>query len=165
MKRIPLTKGYFALVDDDDFIALRGFKWYAVVPPKGHTVYAARTVYLGGGRNTSVYMHCSILGVTGVDHKDSNGLNNQRYNLRPASQSQNLANQRKTRGVSRFKGVVWVKARNRWQAQISVQGKRKFLGRFDCETDAAIAYNDAASKAFGEYARLNVVMPVSLKSW
>ncbi len=99
-------------------------------------------------------MHRLIMGCREkVDHRDNDGLNNQRYNLRKSTDQQNCANRQKTRGSSQFKGVV--RDRNAWQAYIKVNGVKKNLGRFKDEFDAAQAYNFAALEAFGEFARMN----------
>lgn len=99
--------------------------------------------------------HCRIPPY-GVDHEDCNGLNNQRYNLRPANQTQNLAHARVRVGMtSPYKGVSYCKRTKKWVAQICAHGVHKFLGRFNKEYDAAQAYNFAAEELFGEFARLN----------
>ncbi len=92
-----------------------------------------------------------------IDHVDGDGLNNCRANLRPVTQSQNSANQRKVRGTSAFKGVSFDKNRNMWAAEIGCGGKRFKLGRFKSETEAAAAYNAKAREVFGEYGRYNEI--------
>lgn len=105
-------------------------------------------------------MHRLILGASkgdpDVDHVDGDGMNNRRSNLRVASRSQNMGNQRTRCGAktSRFKGVSLL-PNGRWHAQIKVNGKTKFLGAYAEETDAATAYDRAARAAFGEFARTN----------
>lgn len=155
MKELPLTQGYVALVDDEDYERLRVYKWHAVViPSKNKTaVYAARGIWTEKRR---IYMHREILACKEkVDHRDTNGLNNQRYNLRPATKSQNNMNQRKSRGSSRFKGVAWDKIHGAWQAGVKKDGIRHHIGTFRDEADAAQAYNFKAEELFGPYARLN----------
>lgn len=104
-----------------------------------------------------------------VDHKDNNGLNNTRKNLRRCSQTRNLANQQKTRGRSRFKGVYFNKARGKWQAQIgaglNASGKQVvlYLGRFATEVEAAKAYDAKAVDLHGEFAVLN--LPLKPDDW
>jgi hypothetical protein len=92
-----------------------------------------------------------------VDHHNHNGLDNRRFNLRLATDSTNQQNARKriTKTTSRFKGVDFVKATGKWRARIAVNGRRLFLGSFDSELEAALAYDAAARKYFGEYACLN----------
>ena len=91
-----------------------------------------------------------------VDHVDGNGLNNQRSNLRPTTQAQNLANQLKRLGVtSKFKGVCWRDRPSPWRATITVDGRQRGLGSFADEEQAARAYDAAALDLFGDRARLN----------
>jgi len=152
MKIIPLTKGYSALVDDKDYKRVSQFKWCAVKKVDGG-VYAAHRKH---GK-----MHRFILNLSPrkpeVDHKDHNGLNNQKENLRVATHSQNCANTKKIKGTSKFKGVSWCKSRNLWVAAIGYQGKMITLGRFKSEIQAAKMYNQAAKKLFGDFACLNLI--------
>lgn len=94
MKEIPLTKGYIAQVDDEQFDKLIKLKWHAQVHK--HTVYAASITKDEKGKRVYFLMHRVILGVTSsrvyVDHKDGNGLNNQGFNIRPCTSSQNAMN-------------------------------------------------------------------------
>jgi len=162
VKKIPLTQGQYAIVDDDDFAWLSLRKWCAARAVNG-VFYAVRRVWWPGGkrRQRTVYMHVLIARVMGpvadqVDHQDGNTLNNRRSNLRPATQSQNLRNRKKQiKTTSRFKGVYWHKAERKWMARIMVNKKRLFLGQFSDEVQAALAYDEAARKHFGEFAKLN----------
>jgi hypothetical protein len=154
MKKIPLTQGKFAIVDDEDFEALLQFKWH--VNRHRSTWYAVR--WIGSQK---IHMHRVItnapLGMD-VDHIDGDGLNNQRSNLRVCSKQENHWNQGLNRNsTSGFKGVVWHKWARKWQAHIRVNGKRLYLGLFNDKTAAARAYNEAATKHFGNFARLNNV--------
>jgi hypothetical protein len=141
----------FALVDDEDFEWLNRFSWSYC---KGGSTFYAHTHI----DRKMVYMHQLILPSPGfdlltVDHKDLNGLNNQRENLRLATRSEQRANQRKSWGsTSRYKGVRKYKT-GKWEAYI----KGKHLGTFYTEEAAAAAYNEAATKQFGEFANLNVI--------
>jgi len=97
-----------------------------------------------------------------VDHKDGNGLNNQRRgqdgNLRFCTNAQNVANARKRIGCSsRFKGIYWDKQNSKWRARITAPSGRIHLGLFKDEIEAALAYNDAAIEHFAEFARLNMI--------
>lgn len=157
MKRIPLTRGKFALVDAADYSRVNQFKWRA------HK--CRRTWY--AVRGTSTFMHRFLLNVEGkttVDHKNGNGLDNRRKNLRPATRTQQRANQRPYTSrvkTSRFKGVFLRRWKKRsggigtaWIAVLQVNGK---MYRQHCRTqrEAARAYNRMARGHFGEYARLN----------
>ena len=166
MKEIQLTQGYVALVDDEDFErCMEGPKWYSQVHRRKNgsvrTVYAQRRVRREDGTRTSQYMHRFILGVTDpkvqVDHKDHNGLNNQKYNLRPATSAENAHNQCiSTDSSSGCKGVHW--SDQKWVARIMIDGKRRQLGRFVSIANAKKAYDSAALKYFGEFALTNEMM-------
>lgn len=164
VREIPLSRGKVALVDDEDFEALSRHRWYAHRIPRKNgppSFYAARSITRtinGKPKNKQVLMHRVLMpGVVQVDHRDGDGLNNVRSNLRPATNSQNAANRRRklTTASSRFRGVSWDKKRNRWEAHIKVNQRKRHLGLFDREEDAARAYDAAASESFREFAVLN----------
>ena len=93
-----------------------------------------------------------------IDHIDNNPLNNNIDNLRGVESKQNQWNNKSKKGSSsKYKGVCWDKKLNKWQAQIKINNKQKYLGSFKLEKDAAIIYNNAAIKYFGEYANLNEI--------
>lgn len=147
MKWIPLTKGQTALIDDADYEAVSRHKWYA---KRGrNTFYAAS----GHGSNR-LLMHTLILGkgVT-IDHRDGDGLDNRRHNLRSANHSQNQWNRRK-RKTAVFKGVTF-NPKNGKHKPWSVYIKRKFLGTFATPEEGARVYDMAARKTYGEFAWLN----------
>lgn len=158
MKLIPLTKGYHAMVDDEDFKKVSQFKWYAAVTP--HTVYAKR---IGprdiNGKRQNILMHRFILGLNPsriekqCDHINGNGIDNRKENLRLATGSQNCANTRSPGGKSQYKGVYPLGGY--WAAQITMNGKITYLGRYDTETEAALIYDHKARELFGEFARTN----------
>ena len=157
MKLIPLSQGLYAQVDDLDYKWLSCRKW--TVKRNRSIHYAFRQVQTGPKRHATVYMHREItLARPGqqVDHVSGNGLNNQRSNLRLCTHAQNLRNQRAQAGrSSKYKGVSWLKARKKWEAYIKVNRVKHHLGRFEDEIEAAKAYDSAAIKFFGEFARLN----------
>ena len=155
MISIPLTKGKLAVIDDEDQRFAR-FRWYAQYGDGRW--YAARRK--GSG---IVFLHREVMGLPGkkkIDHRDGNGLNCQRANLRVATTAQNAANQkRRVDNSTGFKGVSWDgRGRGRWRAQIKVQGKNTHLGGYSSAEDAALAYDAAARKAFGKFAALNFPM-------
>ena len=160
MKHIPLTKGKFAIVDDQDLYRLQIYKWY--FSNKG---YACRSDYSHGKKKT-VFMHSMIIQCNDdhqPDHKNLNKLDNTRRNLRIATRTQNQGNKAKKSGCSsRFKGVSWDKKLNKWRARIKQGSKLIYLGNFISEIDAAYSYDLAAKKYFEEFANLNFKESLSL---
>lgn len=157
MKEIPLTQGKVALVDDEDYEWLTRWKWTACKDKDNW--YAMRRE--GYPKRRNVKMHRVVINAPSemeVDHRDRNGLNNQKYNLRLCNTVQNSRN-RRVRSDSRtgVKGVVFRVETEKYRVTICVNGKRKNLGQYDTIEDAAKAYNKAALKYFGEFANLNHV--------
>jgi HNH endonuclease/AP2 domain len=150
---IPLTRGYVALVDDDDAPAvLAAGKWYAKTDRR--STYARRTTRREDGTRTVLSLHTFLTGWSYVDHRNGDGLDNRRQNLRPATNEENGRNRRLHRNNrSGFRGVAWV--RGRWQARISHEGRMRYLGRYPDPVSAARAYDEAARELRGEFARLN----------
>lgn len=152
MKQIPLTQGKFALVDDEDFERINSHKW-SLGNVGRNNLYAIRSVYKNGKKEKTVYMHREVLELTSkkhVDHVNSNGLDNQKANLRECTHSENMRN-RIRHNKSGFKGVFQMG--NRWKAMI----RNRYLGLFTTAIDAARAYNAAAKQLYGEFARLNEI--------
>jgi len=118
------------------------------------TFYAVRA-----DGNTKTSMHREIMNAPkglDVDHIDGNGLNNRKSNLRLCTHAENVHNSRPMRnGSSKYKGVCWHKTYKKWYSSIGKTGKRFYLGRFDNEIDAALAYDKKAKELFGEFAYLN----------
>lgn len=150
MKSIPLTRGLVALVDDSDFEKISGFRWHA--RRKGKTIYAARSQ---NGRR--IFMHHEILGsFNQTDHRDLNGLNNSRENLRAATHVQNQGNTGlRKNNTSGFKGVLFDSRLGKWFAKIQPKGKSIVLGCYNSPEEAAKAYDRAAVSYFGDFARTN----------
>ena len=155
MKEIPLTQGKFALVDDSDFEYLNQFKWNA---------HKSRNVFYAERRDgkSIVKMHHIIFGKPDkglfIDHKDQNGLNNQRENLRIATRSQNKVNAGKhTKSSSKYRGVYWDKRWQTWNVIVRKDGKNKRFGSFKNEIEAALKYNSVVENYHGEFAVLNMI--------
>jgi hypothetical protein len=155
-KEIELTQGKVAIVDDEDYEWLNQWHWYAA--KYGKTFYAARNEGTFPLKKT-IYMHCVIMNTPAgmrIDHKDLNGLNNTRNNLRNSTHAQNKQNAGKySNNTSGYKGVSWHKRIEKYTAQIVVNGKRINLGYFYDLKDAALAYDEAAKKYHGPFAKLN----------
>lgn len=158
MKTVPLhgkkAAGRAALVDDEDYDLVMQYRWNLAETRRPWTFYA-RAGWRENGRVKTIRMHILIMGHAGIDHADGNGLNNQRQNLRIATPSQNVANTGPRPGTSSYKGVRLDRVSQRWRAAICINGKCVNLGRFATETEAALAYDAAARKLFGEFARPN----------
>lgn len=171
VKSITLRSGAEVTVSDADFPSICEFAWMEKKRSDGLSSYAFRWITVAPKRHKRRLMHHQILGLEGkvrVDHRDGNGLNNQRENLRPATQRQNAQNMRVLRikdrprpKASRFKGVSYSLVHKRdtltkpWRSRIRVDGVLKNLGWFATQEEAAMAYNDAANRYFGEFAQIN----------
>lgn len=152
-KEIPLTKGKVALVDDEDFVRLNQWKWLT-----NCNGYAARNVTLNGKCKT-IFMHRVITATPDgfyTDHINGNILDNRKINLRVCTHRQNIRNAKSRKNSSsKYKGVSWCSARKKWAVYLKNENENFLIGRYKNEEDAALAYNEAAKKYFGEFARLN----------
>lgn len=172
MKEIPVrnTGGEYlvALVDDENYEFLSKYKWKTHQPRPHMNCYAIAFIH---EQRKYVPMHRLIMNTPDdlvVDHKDHNGLNNQKYNLRNCTSAQNAINKKKrTRGKSSSKyiGVNLDKKSKRWRCGVSYTINRKCItmhgGTFDKEIQAAVRYNQLARKVHGEFASLNDVSEYS----
>lgn len=157
MKYIPLTHGKYAIVDDIDYPKVSKYSWHY-----SHlkTTEYARMAIGPFGKQKTIRMHRFILGVNDVreiDHKNGNGLDNQRENLRIATRTENVRNSSKRKDTNNFyKGVHFLKNRNKWIARIQVNHKRIHSGYFDTQKEAAKRYDELAKTYFGIFSRLNL---------
>lgn len=164
MKEIKLIQNQVALVDNEDYELLNSFKWqFILCKDKG---YAKREYW---DKNLKkyfrIFMHKQILNDAKiVDHKNRNGLDNRRENLRSVTTSQNAMNSRVSKNsVSGYKGVGFVKSHNMWRCRIMIQRKEFTLGEYSTAIEAAQSYNIAAQHLFGEFANLNEVPEPNLE--
>jgi hypothetical protein len=153
-RRIKLTGGKYAIVDVEDYEKLAQYDWQ-LYESKSKNLYAFR--YENG---KFIKMHRVIMNAPAgvfVDHRYGDGLDNRKVNLRIVTRAQNQYNRRKIskKTTSKYKGVHFKKDMNKFCATIGLKGKKTHLGYFDNEIDAAKAYDEAAKKLFGDYAKLN----------
>lgn len=147
--------GLHALVDEIDVELVGQHLW--TLNRRHGNVYAEARIRDEQGQMRRVFMHRLILGFgpgdPEVDHANGNGLDNRRQNIRPCTRSQNQANRKRlpAESSSQYRGVIWLKREKVWRAHI----KRKFIGTFKCEVEAAKAYDRAALEHYGEFANLN----------
>ncbi len=158
MKQIKLSNTNLCMLcDDEDYELLNRHSWYLHETEDG--LYYVKT-YINRISISAHQLVCpSDTPLLTPDHKNGNGLDNQRCNLRLASDSQQGQNKRKKSGSSssKYKGVSWIKEDNKWRARIKKNGKQIHLGVFKTEIGAAVAYNRAAKELFGDFARLNIL--------
>jgi hypothetical protein len=169
-RRFVTDNGYEYMIDEEDAEKISKYHWFgyqsykklANGEVKRERKYIAARLYKD--RKTPlkhIALHRVIMDAPEglqIDHVDGNGLNNKKSNLRICNQSQNLANGKRYRNnKSGYRGVTWHKKTKKWQAEITINHKRVALGYFHSPVEAGIAYNEAAKKSFGEFARLNEV--------
>jgi hypothetical protein len=156
-RRIYLGEGEWTILDQKDYYKLCNYKW--CINGNGTKFYAVRLVKKGPGRTKIEYMHRIIMqpekGLL-VDHRNSNSLDNRRENLRIATQAENMQNRKKRKNTSsRYIGVWYAKEKSKWESRIWHNGRKVYIGSFEKEEDAARAYDEAAGRYHGEFARLN----------
>lgn len=152
MRKIPLTQGYVAVVDSKDHARVSVFKWTAMRSRK--TTYAYRKE-----KGKSILLHRFILDASAeerVDHKDRDGLNCRRSNLRVATASQNGANKIPAPSVyTPYKGAHYSRRDRSWATVVQIGGKRIHGGTFKTDEAAARAYDALSVAAFGQFALTN----------
>lgn len=156
---VPLSRGYVAIIDAADAGRVLAYNWSA--QPNVRNVYAIRKVRRADGRWTSQSLHKFLTGYERTDHRNGDGLDNRRMNLRDASAGENGRNRRRqVNNYSGFKGVCWNKKDGKWRATIGAAAdQRRYLGGFSTAEEAARAYDAAAREMYGEYAALNFPEP------
>lgn len=150
MKRIRLTNGQYTEVSDEDYEYLNQWNWYC-----SSYGYAYRKI-----GNQNLFLHREVLKPKAGEYSDHiNGikLDNQRTNLRLCTYQENLRNKPKRVGSfsSKYKGVSWSKRWNTWRAYVYDKGKSIWIGNFDNEVYAAMAYDLWAKDLYGKFAKTN----------
>lgn len=157
MMEIQLTRGLVALIDSEDFDLVAPYVWHAHQSSYSQQKFYARASVWVGAQRVKVRMHRLIMAATAdqmIDHANGDTLDNRRCNLRFCDRTLNNANANFPLGNIGFRGVAKVKS-GRFRAAITVRGQCFVLGRFDSPEAAAAAYDEAARRAFGPFARLN----------
>ena len=154
--------GNYVIVDDDDFSLVSMYNWHVTTNKSGKIKTVQTNIKPPNGlprRQVVLNISRLIMGANDsllmVDHIDGNVLNAQRCNLRMVTNQQNQMNRKHITGSSKYKGVHWF--RNKWKAAIKTNTKTMYLGSFHVEEEAALAYNEAAIKYFGEFAHINSI--------
>lgn len=156
MRYITLTRGHVAVVDDDDFYKFGQMKWGVGSRSDGKSFYARRSEIGAGGKKRCIYLHRAICGdPVGmvVDHRDGDGLNCCKHNLRVCSQLQNVQNRlgATAKSKSGIRGVSFRRETGKWNAFITINKRHIYLGSFGDKVSAANAYAEANKKHFGEF--------------
>jgi len=149
----------YTKVDQADYERLRGYEWFA---KKANKCFYARGCVADNktGKEKMLYMHQMVIKVPDgmvVDHINHDGMDNRKANLRAATRAQNMRNRKKfaNSSGSKYKGIYFRKRTRKWEAMITFERKKIFLGCFRSEIEAAKAYDRAAMKYHGEFASLN----------
>jgi hypothetical protein len=162
MIEVPLTQGKVALIDDVDYELISQHNWCANKDHHYNRWYAVSSTSRKDDPNNKqhqIKMHRLIMSATStqqVDHVNGDGLDNRRENIRCCTKQENHFNRNKHKsGYSIYKGISYNKKVNKWMARIRIDKKLLHLGYFLDEIEAAMAYDEAALKYFGEFANLN----------
>jgi hypothetical protein len=159
MKAINLNNGYVTLVDDEDYERVHHLPWRVYKDKRRATAYARYYKYSPETRKSrSIYLHSLLMDTPKgycVDHKNGNGLDNTRSNLRVVSIGANLHNARRPMAKSGFRGVEFCKHVSKYRAFINCNHKYKHIGYFTCPIEAAKARDREALRLYGKDATLN----------
>lgn len=164
MKKIKLTQGKFAIIDDEDFELVSKYKWH-YLSTHNNNGYAVHNIYdkkrfekTGIKRNKHIMMHNFIMQTPKgmiTDHINGNGLNNIKNNLRICTRKENSRNRIGNKGSSQYKGII--KRWSKFSVRIIKNGKTYYSSGFDTLEEAALEYNRMAKELHGEFAKLNKI--------
>lgn len=158
-KEIKLTKGFVAIIDDEDYERVSKINWQA--SKKSYDKHYARgSTYKGNRKNNYFLLHRFILNAPkgkDVDHINGDTMDNRKENLRICTHQENCRNADRKKRKCSYKGVRKVSGTNKYSAYIKIEEKQKYLGMFHTQEDAAAAYNMAALRYFKEFAKLNLI--------
>lgn len=148
MIELPISNGrYVTLIDDEDEAWVTQWKWHG--HPTNRTVYVQRSY-----PKPTLLLHRALLDAPRhlqVDHRDTNGLNNQRSNLRLATSGQNAANRRFKPGASGVRGVIFHQRSQRWRATILGGAQKRTVGAFRTFDEAVAARLAAEVEYYGDF--------------
>jgi hypothetical protein len=168
VRTVQLGKGKSTLVDEADWLIVSQLTWYAVRSDRKPATgpehwYARHSISKTPGQPMRcIYLHRHLIAApTGmhVDHRNGDGLDNRRENIRLCTKTENKRNVRTSWGASKFKGVCFDKTRGTWKAHLMSKDRRRIhIGRFPTEIEAAQAYDEAVIREYGEFACTNAEM-------
>ncbi len=150
MRRIKLTQGKFAIVDEMLLNCFSKYSWYAA-SSGNNFIYAASAKRIRKTKITmKIFMHHCVIGMPlnrkmQIDHINGNTLDNRRENLRIVTVRQNAQNRKYHRDgtkTSEFLGVCFHKKSKRWRATLTLNKKSKYIGSFENEIEAKKAYDN-----------------------
>lgn len=163
-KEILLTQNKISLLDDEDYNLISDKLWF--IKENGNCYYATtddRTMLNGVRGGKTISMHSIIMRCPKdfvVDHINGNGLDNRKKNLRIITAKENSARILRRRGkIKNYRGVKYDLDRNKWHASINNSGKVMFIGRYNTEVEAALAYDRQSLIMNGDNAILNFKQP------
>ena len=155
-KVIPLTQSTSTVIDAKDWPLVSAYKWYAHWDAHTQSFYSTTcTPTDQANKYTTIAMHQLLTGFKITDHVDGNTLLNVRSNLRDGSNQNQRNRKMQVNNCSGYCGVFWHKRNEKWQSEITIDGKRKYLGYFTDILDAALAYDMTAREFHGSFATLN----------
>lgn len=151
----PTYGNFEVIIDTEDYEKIKCYRWQISFSKKENRYVRIVAV---DSNNKIIKIHQLIMNDKMIDHKNCIIFDNRKENLRKCTISQNNMNKDiQNNNTSGYKGVSWDKSKNKWEAYIQINSRKKHLGRYNTKEEAAQAYNEAAIKYHGEFARLNII--------